>query len=357
MFSPISRNYPNRLRGFSLIELLVGMAISLIAVIVIYQVFTSTQSARRTAAGVSIAQDAGAASLYMLERDIRQAGYGIQLPDMWGTCDVDFSDDENAAGSFPFVPFTVTQGTSDTLTVFYGNAATQGEAVPLVVGVTGAADVVLENAQFFNPLTQELFIVAEAGRRCSLSQVAERCMNDTILKSDGTTDIPAGTCSGTNSQWIRHSTDTRFNRNFTESYTAGTGGGLVMSVGSRPTLTRYSVGTNPPRLLRDEILFPERSSDIADDIVNLQVQIGFNDGTYADDMTGHTWADVTALRVAAVARSNVLEKTEVSPAQITVFEASGDTDAVVLDFAGEQRRYRYKVYQTVVPLRNLLWRP
>jgi type IV pilus assembly protein PilW len=95
----------------------------------------------------------------------------------------------------------------------------------------------------------------------------------------------------------------------------------------------------------------------------------FNETTPASSAQ---WAAVLALRVAVVARSGLYEKDEVSPATIRLWDNSATPptttgpvwtltaltgDAAFDADAADRRHYRYKVFQTVIPLRNMLWRP
>jgi type IV pilus assembly protein PilW len=61
------------------------------------------------------------------------------------------------------------------------------------------------------------------------------------------------------------------------------------------------------------------------------------------------WGRVYAVRVGIVSRSTLREKEDVSPASIEIWPG-GPTYTV------PDRKYRYKVYHTVVPLRNMVWR-
>lgn len=64
--------------GFSLVEVLVGVVIGLIGILVMFQLLTVSQAQRRTTTSGGDAQQSGMISLYLLERDLRQAGYGIK---------------------------------------------------------------------------------------------------------------------------------------------------------------------------------------------------------------------------------------------------------------------------------------
>lgn len=63
--------------GFSLVDVMVGMVIALLGVIIMFQVFSVSEEVRRRTAGGGDALQNGASSLFMLERSLKQAGYGI----------------------------------------------------------------------------------------------------------------------------------------------------------------------------------------------------------------------------------------------------------------------------------------
>ena len=74
-----------RQRGVTLVELMVGMLIGLLAVIVISQVLLVSEGQSRTTSGGADAQVNGALALYALQRDVQMAGYGLtSSPDVLG---------------------------------------------------------------------------------------------------------------------------------------------------------------------------------------------------------------------------------------------------------------------------------
>src|SRR5258706_14163460 len=64
-------------QGFSLIEILVAVAIGLIGCVIIFQVFAVSENNKRATTGGADAQVAGALALFTLERDIKMAGFGV----------------------------------------------------------------------------------------------------------------------------------------------------------------------------------------------------------------------------------------------------------------------------------------
>jgi type IV pilus assembly protein PilW len=65
--------------GFSLIELMVGLVIGLIATVVIMQTFASFEGTKRSTTGVADAQTNGSIALYSIQRELQSAGYGMPL--------------------------------------------------------------------------------------------------------------------------------------------------------------------------------------------------------------------------------------------------------------------------------------
>lgn len=73
-----------KMRGFSLVEIMVGMIIGMIGIIVIMQVTSVFEGQKRTTTGGDDAQNNGAIALHSISRDIKQAGYGFSNPLLLG---------------------------------------------------------------------------------------------------------------------------------------------------------------------------------------------------------------------------------------------------------------------------------
>jgi Tfp pilus assembly protein PilW len=67
--------------GFSLVDVMVGMVLSLIGTIIIFQVFSVSESIKRTTTSGGDAQQSGAAALLAMERALKEAGYGLFASD------------------------------------------------------------------------------------------------------------------------------------------------------------------------------------------------------------------------------------------------------------------------------------
>lgn len=68
---------PTRAAGFTLVEILVGLTLGLLAIIIMYQVFAVFEGQRRTTISGSDAQTTGLIGLYQMESEGRMAGYGL----------------------------------------------------------------------------------------------------------------------------------------------------------------------------------------------------------------------------------------------------------------------------------------
>jgi type IV pilus assembly protein PilW len=359
-------------RGFSLIELMIGMTVGLIGLVIIYQMMSNMESYRRSTANASNAQENGAISLLYLERDLRQAGNGMQ--DANATAGANFfgcmvQGRRKSTGTdfrFTFSPVLIEQGAvnlsghaaPDAVSVMYGNSRMQ--ALP--------SGLRINTAQNRNPLTLTSVSAYEAG---DLFVIGQTPIATSFPKAAGTFYCSLSQVEGTNTTSVtdflllHNNANSEFGRDLSESYTGNpvnptTTEGTVFNLGSNPTQVRYSIETNNTgsRLVAEHTFNTALDGDIADNIINLQAQYVLNDGQMRNAIpAGMNWDNVVGLRVAVIARSDLLEAKTVSPAEYQIFAGSSTADEVKILLNNTDRRYRHKIYQTVVPLRNLIWRP
>jgi len=121
-------------RGFTLVEVMVGMLIGLIGIIVIFQVLQLTESRKRTTTAGSDAQIAGSIAMFSLERDLKLGGFGFgaaasaSAGSLMG-CNVNVYDSLNPAANFPLrlTPVQIDDGLAgapDSITVLWGSSLT-----------------------------------------------------------------------------------------------------------------------------------------------------------------------------------------------------------------------------------------
>jgi type IV pilus assembly protein PilW len=327
-----------RQHGFSLIELLVGIVLAMAAVIIVMQVFKASEGSRRTTAGGDDAQTTGAISLTVLQRDLRQAGQGLTNANLLN-CDLLLAPGKTLNG---VAPLTINHASvaagdagTDTLLIIYGssNGSPEGDRI---VTQPGAAIYAVSAAAAFS---QGDFVIATPGARTlpcglNLTQVAAAPALPNVSVVTGM----AGVSNGTLYNW-----------------------------GSAPRIVAYAVRNG--RLTSCDYLTQNCNSaaaanwaEISDGIVGLRAQYA-RDTTAPPDgrvdtydqttpATAPAWSCVMAMRLVIVARNGQLESDDVSGVAPTW--AAGASAPIA--FAGTAwKRYRYKTFETTVPLRNVAW--
>jgi type IV pilus assembly protein PilW len=352
-----------RARGVTLVELLVAMVISLIAITAIFQVFSVFEEQKRTTMGGGEAQTNGALALFTLERELRQSGYGINSTDYLGCNTLAWDETTGTAFTLTFTPVQIIQGAAgapDTLTVLYGNGNLLPQAVNLIQ--TMASDTVpYRVANRFGFQEGDVVVVAETGLNCTLAQANVLPgivgQQDLIQHNSGSYTDPV---SGAN-------VPTRYNKpgGLGVAYSFS---GRVFNLGARPSYNIYMVQSGQLGLQQMLSAPSTAVTTIYDGIVQLQAQYGRDtNGDGIIDVfdefvpaTAADWGTILAVRIGVVARSGLYEKTVVSPATIKLWNDSAvapTTVGPVWTLTADERRYRYKVFQTVVPIRNMIWKP
>ncbi|GAB3776562.1 hypothetical protein GCM10028796_54260 [Ramlibacter monticola] len=149
-----SRRPLQRQGGFSLIEILVGMVIAMIGVAIMTEVLlTSDQRTRSTTAG-NEALSSGAVMSHLIERDLVQAGFGINSPRLLG-CNLEL----RPGVVVPLAPVTINPPTTvipagdantDRLLIVYGsdNGQPEGQQIRGIQGAgygVGASSALADN--------------------------------------------------------------------------------------------------------------------------------------------------------------------------------------------------------------------
>lgn len=400
--------------GFSLVEIMVGLVIGLLATLVVLQVFSVFEGQKRTTTGTADAQTNGNVALYTIKRDIGMAGYGllpiVNTPLDCGT--VNFNIDAAATGitaTSQFSPLTITDGgtgagASDIITIHYSTSDTGGAISQIgSVGPGGTNPVSVGNYMACNP--GDLALVIHSGKgSCGLTKV------DTLSAADhqniNLISVPANTASGENLACLGKWKEIEYRINQTYDPTVPSKSQAYLQ---RKEST-FPIPPNPPGN-------PATGDPSIVDIVNIQAQYGISatadsnkiiqwvnakdaanwnttvDGPQVLDPATGNAIDfgpsltilnrnlIKAIRVAVVARNGLLEKTYVtnscssltsnaptglcawagssagtvnsSPAP--AIDLSNDKDATDLSLPNRWQRYRYRVFETVIPMRNVIW--
>ena len=375
----------HRAGGFSLIELLVGVVIGLVGILVMFQMYALWDAHTRSTTAGGDAQVGGTLAMFNLERDIKPAGmgFGTATPPFMG-CTVDFADQATGRTlTFPLAPVVIEPGpggSADTISVLYGNSSFYSSR-EVLVGSTASTKTLKRRGGF---RAGDLAVVAAnptgvpGGAVCSLIQVT-----GTSNPDNKTIDHAS---SGTYANYYDPAASApRFNA--AGGSGAGYLGGEIYSLGPAPHRNVWRVAGGRVLTRSDEI-FGTGPLDVAEGVINLKAEYGVDsngDGQISDtaptEWTAAPPADFTrvlAIRVAILVRSNQFERgnnngaaapTGATPtAPVYTSAAGAETPFVMTNVDGTAdsfgpnnadpnnwRYYRYRVYEKVIPLRNMVW--
>lgn len=340
----------SKFTGFSLIDIMVGLLIGSIGIIIMLQVFSQSEKNKRTTTSGDDAQSNGAVTLFGLQREIRQSGYGTSAVNILG-CDLQLRSGvvltNLAPVSINHDAIPPGDDNTDTLLVVYGNTngAPEGDAIVL------------------QPATNTYTVAAPSSFLVGDSVVAAA-------------HIRPATCNlvMTTVQSIASSNVT------VQTGVSGMVNGTLYRFGQAPTVAAYAVRNN--KLTRCDYMLNDCSDSsqisdtsiwipIADNISSLRAEYGKDttpaamdaivDGYNAitpgstADTSGFAvncgWVRISAIRLALVARDGQYDKDVVTSASPSW---AGMSSIDLSSSSTDWQHYRYKLFQTVAPLRNII---
>jgi type IV pilus assembly protein PilW len=327
--------------GFTLVEIMVGLAIGMLATLVIMQVFSVFESQKRVTTGTADAQTNGGIALYNIGRELQMAGYPLMpMTDSPLECTT-LTADGAAANISALSPVTITDGTSDTITLRYGSSVSGG--IPTTITAMGAPtanDVTVDNN--FGCQAGDITLITN-GSTCAISSASAVSGTTTVTLADTTAAATSANlaCLG---DW-----------------------GAITYAATNGELTRNGVPT-------------------VAGIVNLQAQYGISATAASNQITswvnanngnadGIDWAAPTAadrnrikaVRIAVVARNPKTEganvttacnsATAATPTGLCAWAGNASSPAPTVNLTADAnwQRYRYRVFETIIPLRNMIW--
>ena len=369
----------SRQSGLSLVEMMVAVLIGLIGILIISQVYITSDTFNRSTIGEGGAQTNGLIALYTIERDARVAGYGISDSIALGCGEVywyynpNYSHNINAGtplAQIRLAPvYITTHGTApDDLTVMY--ASDSDRMVPTTVKAfsktTNLVTVDSYNATGFS--LNDLVLLVNNTSGCTIGKVT--FIDVSIPTTPKLQMNPSGSDPYNPAAW----------GSFPTSYALGD---MVFNLGPAPVIRTYSISSSK-LVVQDALLQAAGAAAVSlmDGIVDLRAQYGKDNGidngtvssavfapndgqvdqySNAAPANGAEWAQVLSVRVGVLARIGDYEKP--SPAGVcssTVASptwAGGNFTAIdVATTTSADRCYRYRVFETTVPLRNMIWR-
>lgn len=361
-------------RGFTLIELMVGLAIGLIATLAMVSVMINSEEQKRTTTGGMDAQVNGALALTAMTREIEKAGYGFSSNPAIIGCAL-----QNAykGGSLAGMPASL---------------------VPVVItaGVSGAPDTIRSIASNKNSFSVPINLVtpAYAPGATAFTVASVRGVKGPVFDASGnvvaTGDLMVAATDSTTACQIFEVTadpsgaavDRADTANWNPAMYPNVGygfGSVLVNLGKFRDVT-YSV-SNGDLLQGSLVLATDGTASyqtftMYNNIVQLQAFYGKdtnNDGSVdswdkTTPTTNAQWLQVIAVRLALLSRSTQREKVPVTFANpqwdvgtanpVAGAATCGTSKCITLkiDNLTDWDHYRYKMFDTVVPLRNMLWK-
>jgi type IV pilus assembly protein PilW len=377
-------------RGMSLIDILVGMVIGLIGMVVVLQSFSTFEAQKRTTTVTTDAQESGLMALTTIEREMRLAGYGMYYANQaicgslqqWANTSVEAVPN--------FLPVAATDGATnapDAITLTFSTSSFGATPSQIQVDFNGGLPEIVVDNTVNNKVFQlgDYIVVgkpSDPARPCVRLQVSG-IRQDAYNPKQLAIRVESGTTAPANPPLDKLKTLLPAG-----GYTNDPDVSKASVVSNMATMRRvtYSVALDAARngrLQSRDLTAGTAAVDIADGIVNMQVQYGISTTPQTREVSSWvnatgTWVNpsaadmgrIKALRVAIVARSQLMEKNAITGADMTCTNTSGtsatgpcawrDTaasPAPTIDLSGdpEWQRYRYRVYETIVPLRNVMW--
>jgi type IV pilus assembly protein PilW len=342
-----------RFRGIGLVDLMVGLAIGLIAMLIIIKVAVLFESRRRSSAGIADAQLNAASATLIIARELRIAGQGLGPADALG-CGI--VHDLSTLGALSLQPVQIIDGANggpDRLRIL-------ASAIPQIIS---SASLIAAHAASDSAMMLDITLGIAPEHRLLLYEPGKSCA---LFKA---TSVPLG------GYRVVHQLSSA------SGLPDHMAGARVINLGSLHHL-EFSIDANGylqvNRYLSDANVW--QSSALASGVVSLQAQYGFDTQSGARSSTKVTrWSDtmldadgngttgdnsdlrrLIAVRVALVVRS--AERSDqgckASAPQWMAGSASSGKLALTdisLNHVNDWRCYRYRILQTEVPLRNLLW--
>lgn len=316
---------------------MVGLTIGMFTTLVILQVMSVFEAQKRTTTGTADAQTNGGIALYTIGRELQMAGYPL-LPVANSPLECTTLT-FGATGITSISPVTITDGgaaAGDTITLRYGTSLMGG--VPAQITAMGA------------PTANDATVGTNLGCQA----------NDITLITNG------ATCAMSSATAVTGTTTVTL-----ANTTAAINGANLACLG---TWNEIAYTVNNGNLQRAGV-------DSVAGIVNIQAQYGTsatansNQVTQWVDASGATWAAPTvadrnrikAIRIAVVARNAKMETgavttacsslTAAAPTGLCAWAGSVGSPAPAIDLSNDPNwaNYRYRVFETIIPLRNVIW--
>ncbi|HEV7813690.1 MAG TPA: PilW family protein [Janthinobacterium sp.] len=385
-------------RGFSLVELMVSVVVGLLAIMFATKLVVNAEQNKNAAVGGSDSMQNGMLALFSITKDAGQAGWGLNDPLING-CNTNFSDNNGTGFQLASVPgpagaavtplvaaviVSASDALPDTIYLYSGSSMSGTGNLRLTATSQPSLPSLTVDRDAYGFSAGDVLVVAPEtpGGNCSVAQLSD------VPNGTTNTTLPIAAGSGDNS---------RFNAAAgLMSYTGGQT--RIFNLGSGKSLAFHAWSVQNGFLQLQATDLPGAAAGpatVADNIVSIKAQYGFDTRagaafTPASGLVVSAWSKgmmdadgdgviggagdyqrIAALRIAVIARSKNPEKpnngvcsaTTVAPVVFGANEPSGVAAVPVtptVSVAGDPidwTCYHYRVFETIVPIRNAGWRP
>lgn len=377
------------MRGFSLIELMVGIIIAIICTLGMMAAFSAYESQKRSTTNGSDAQQNGSFSTFTLEREIRTAGSALVQGKNYGVWGCAINASSAGTERLPL---------SAALATPFDLWPTTTRAVPVLIASGGGDKADVIGIVRGNPIarTFRTNLVTASGTTITVDNAMGIFSKEYLLLADNSGKCTVGLVSTVVNTSIGLDAAGSYSDGF-QSPTHYTGAGYVFDLGTAPAISLFSVNQANASLVSFDLLQRDATSGmssspvtLADNVVQLKALYGLS-ATLSDlpisswvQPTGDTWAidklspatdtataqnaraRIRAVRIALVVRSRQQERAVPASAGSTAGNAfigyTGPSSLTLFGDLGTDLQYtvtvdpsyRYKVYDIVIPVRNSL---
>lgn len=377
---------PYRQRGAGIVETMIGVVIGLLVVLAVYQLLASAEGYKRVTTAEADAQITGLYAQYVLAREIGNAGNGIAIGfDDFGPCAAPLA----TSWQLKPIPILITDGGAanvpDSLVVFYGNPIhVANPVVFLGPAMTTPAPFLVQSPNGFKQGDWVIAGDATTGD-CMLTQITAPPTPDVIYGGQGGVDIsyspaPAGIPFSQSAKLVNLGQDNNGLIDRVQysidpaklqlvSQVVATAGAIAaqaqVPVAANIVLMKAQYGIDP--VGTGLVTFWTSAVPAAQNSANtngIDYSVG-NIGSAAT--TAAVIRTIKAVRIGIVVRSEEVNLKDAAlanqPAQY-LFNCSANTNAacqgrIKVDNVGNggvfADGYRYRLYETTIPLRNAIW--
>lgn len=356
---------PSRHAGFGLVEIIVGVAIGLLTLLIIYQALALSEGYKRTTTAGGDAQSAGMISTFILGQEIGNAGNGVSSSALdLANCP---STGEFATTWRP-IPVLIRDGgdaaASDSFDVFYGVNSVLAASVNTTKRYEPGGTIDVQSPMGFGN-GHLVVVVDRAAGRCATGTVAALAGPDPATGIVNITPTPIETTFPQGSTWI-----------------------VSLGPADRVRKSRYDVRDGVVR--SRDLMNPDAvPNPIVGNVVLMKAQYGLDTNL---DQSIDTWASagdpdwneasvlaaplaklhqIKAIRIALIVRSTQFERSTDAEGRAAVTDLSRDFTVTLFDCRGlapctgeltdvtlpGTANYRHRVFEQVIPLRNQIWNP